>query len=798
MRPELKVRPDTQAPDAKTRAAALAAFLFLAAVAYFSISLVRPPRAVPEAAPPDSFSSGRAMRHVREMARAPHPTGTAENERVRAYLLNELRALGLDAEVQTAEYVPKQRANGFPAAAGTVHNIVARVPGTGNSKALMLAAHYDSVPTGPGATDDAAGVAALLETLRALKTGPPLKNDLVLLITDGEELGLIGAHAFAEQHPWMKEVGLVLNFEGRGAGGPSMMFETSDGNGLLVRELAQSAPSVVANSLMYAVYKRLPNDTDMTVFKDAGAAGLNFAYADRFTHYHTQLDNADELDERSLQHHGSYALALARRFGALDLRETRERDAVYFNLLGTFFIHYSEVWAVPLAALAAVLFVLVVLFGLKRRTLTFRGMAGGFLAVLVASVSAWAVTTGAWRAARKLITGGYESLPWRTPYNLQPYELGLVLLALAVAVAVYAFLFRRARAADLLAGALGWWLLLLLVTTALLPLGSFLYAWPLLCAVPGLALLVFRGEGRVVSPTSQLVLALSAVPAVLLFAPLVYMLFMMLGMELAGFYMILTVLLTGLFVPQLLSLLTARGRWLLPVVLAVAGVGFVLAGVNGSGFDAQQKKVNSVFYLLDADAGRARWVSMDARADEWTSQFVGEGASRESVAHVFPWLRPHGWQRDAPAVSLPAPGVEVLEDRAAGEGVRSLRLRLTSARRAPSMLVFTEPETEVRRAFVNNRPLIESSVDAPQGLRLSYAAPPAEGFELRLEIRDTSPLRLVLEDISYELPGVPGPAFQPRPPYMMPAPSSRSSDTTIVRRVFRLDAQGASRLASSR
>src|SRR5688500_450177 len=305
------------------RAAALAAFLFLAAVAYLSVALVRPPDSVPENSPPAAFSSGRAMRHVREIARAPHPTGSVENERVRAYLLAELRALGLEAEVQTAEFVPRQRAGGFPAAGGLVHNVVARLPGAENSRALMLAAHRDSVPTGPGATADAAGVAGLLETLRALKGDAPLKNDLLLLVTDGEELGLIGAQAFALRHPWMKDVGLVLNFEGRGAGGPSMMFETSDQNGLLVRELAGSAPHVVANSLMYAVYQRLPNDTDMTVFKEAGAAGLNFAYADRITHYHTRLDSADELDERSLQHHGSYALALARRFGQLDLRATR-------------------------------------------------------------------------------------------------------------------------------------------------------------------------------------------------------------------------------------------------------------------------------------------------------------------------------------------------------------------------------------------------------------------------------------------------------------------------------------------
>src|SRR5947209_2893285 len=227
-------------PDAKANAAtALAAFLFLAALAWVSIALAGPPRAVPESAPASEFSSALALRHVRAIAQKAHPTGSDEIERVRRYVLGELAALGVGAEVQTAEVVPRQGPAGWPVPAARVRNIVARVPGTAaGGKALMLAAHYDSVPTGPGASVDGAGVATLLETLRALKSGPPLRNDLILVFTDAEELGLLGARGFADEHPLMKDVGLVLNFEARGAGGPSLMFETSDGNGALIRELA--------------------------------------------------------------------------------------------------------------------------------------------------------------------------------------------------------------------------------------------------------------------------------------------------------------------------------------------------------------------------------------------------------------------------------------------------------------------------------------------------------------------------------------------------------------------------------
>src|SRR5207249_5261569 len=101
--------------------------------------------------------------------------------------------------------------------AGGVQNIMARLPGRepGGSDVLLMA-HYDGVEAGPAAADDGAGSAAILETLRALRAGPPLAHDVVALFTDGEEAGLLGAAAFVREHPWAKDVGIALNFEARG------------------------------------------------------------------------------------------------------------------------------------------------------------------------------------------------------------------------------------------------------------------------------------------------------------------------------------------------------------------------------------------------------------------------------------------------------------------------------------------------------------------------------------------------------------------------------------------------------
>jgi hypothetical protein len=789
-----------ESPNAKPKAAvALAAFLFLAALAWVSIALVGPPRVEPLSAPPSEFSSARALKHVRAIAQKAHPTGSEEIERVRRYILDELNALGVRTEVQTASVVPRQTSDGRPATAARVQNIVARIAGTANSKALMLAAHYDSVPTGPGASDDGAGVATLLETLRALKASGPLKNDIIFLFTDAEELGLVGARGFAEEHAWMKDVGVVLNFEARGAGGPSLMFETSEGNGALIRAMAESAPHAVANSLMYAVYKRLPNDTDMTVFKRAGAAGLNFAYADRVTSYHTALDSTDELDERSLQHHGSYALALARRFGDSDLNDLKSDDAVYFNALGPVFVRYSEAWVVPLTALVCVLFVAVIFWGLKRRRLSFVGIAAGFVAFLLAAALSALAVTGVWRVAR-VLHAGYTALPWRTPYDIWPYALGFVFLTVAIVAAVYAFLFRKTMTQNLAAGALVCWLALLILTTVVLPLGSFLFAWPLLFALVGLAF-TFKEES-LVSGRSLAVVALCAAPGVAIIAPLVFMFFMMLGLDLGGGFMLLVVLVAVLIIPHFRAL-TLHRRWLLPTAAALACLCFVVVvGFARAGFDARRRKTDSVFYFLDADARGARWMSTDAATDVWTSQFIApEALKKGSVAEVFPWLRQPALEADAPMLTLPAPDVAILEDRVERD-VRTLRLRITSPRRAPMLVLYTE--RDVLRAVLEGKTLIEgilmsadddakpeTNVATGGMLRVSFAAPPPEGLELLIETRASLPFRLVVEDISYGLPEVAVQTYKPRPADTMPFPSYRTSDTTIVRKTLALDAKTA-------
>ncbi|HEY3594970.1 MAG TPA: M20/M25/M40 family metallo-hydrolase, partial [Polyangiaceae bacterium] len=314
------------------------------------------------------------MDHVEHIAAAPHPIGSHEHLRARDYVLAELTALGASPALQrtlaiTAKYQ----------VAGNIENIVVRIHGaSGTGEAVLLAAHYDSVPAGPGAGDDASGVATLLETLRALGAGPRLRNDVIFLFTDGEEDGLLGASAFVTEHPWAKDVRVALNFEARGTAGVSQLFETSAGNGSLVRAFAQSSPHPRGSSLSYEVYRRMPNDTDLTVLKTTGAAAMNFAFVGQWESYHTPLDNAAHLDRGTLQQHGENALSLARAFGNADLNALSAGDDVFFNVLGGTVIHYSQRASLAVVAVAALLWALAAAFALRSRAMRPLGLAIGF------------------------------------------------------------------------------------------------------------------------------------------------------------------------------------------------------------------------------------------------------------------------------------------------------------------------------------------------------------------------------------------------------------------------------------
>ena len=524
--------------------------------ALLALGALAPPAVRPaQQVQPGEFSAGRAMEHLRVIASKPHPSGSAALAEVRGYLLAELGALGLRAEVQQTK---------------VVNNVITRLTGTGDGgKAVLLVGHYDTVPHSPGAGDDGLAVAGMLETLRALKASTPPRSDVIALFTDGEEMGLLGARAFVYNHPWSKDVGLVLNFDARGDRGPVLMFETSERNELLIDEMAESGSPPFANSMMRDAYKLLPNDTDFTVFRDAGYAGLNFAPINGFTFYHTPADSLENVSDRTLQQMGSYMLALTRHFGNLGAAPAAEGDAVYFNVPGAPLVRYGERWVAPLTAAAGLLFAAVVGMGWRKKTLSPAGVAAGFLSLLLSLIAVAVVTAiGSWLSFT--LEGGAGVIAPGETTRSDLYALSLVAFAIGATSAVYTG-FSGTRAEELVAGGLAWWLLLLVLTTVFLPGGSYLFTWPLLIALAAFA--IWTGPWRFWrrSAGSAAVLLACAIPGVILFAPLVYLLLAALTLNMSPLLLLPVALLLGLILPHLKATTNAQ-RWLLPCAASGLGV----------------------------------------------------------------------------------------------------------------------------------------------------------------------------------------------------------------------------------
>ncbi|HYO75691.1 MAG TPA: M20/M25/M40 family metallo-hydrolase, partial [Thermoanaerobaculia bacterium] len=336
-------------------------------------------------APASEFSSARAMQQLRALLAegVPHPIGSAANARVRTRIEARFRELGYETVVQ------RRFACNSAAQCGVVENVLAIKPGSERGKLVLLAAHYDSVPAGPGASDDGQGTATALEVARAVRN-ERFRNRVGFLITDGEEAGLLGAYAFVADASLSKDAAAVINVEMRGTYGGSNMFETSSGNRWLIRHAGNSLERPQASSLFYSIYTLLPNDTDATVFKGSNIAVVNFAALRGVNWYHTPLDDLAHASPRTLQHHGDNALSMLRTLGNADLDARSASDATYFDVLTFFLLWWPQEWTLWMA-IVSLIALLIAARKTDARAMTF-GVLAAFTALLIAVVGGMAMS----------------------------------------------------------------------------------------------------------------------------------------------------------------------------------------------------------------------------------------------------------------------------------------------------------------------------------------------------------------------------------------------------------------------
>jgi hypothetical protein len=740
------------------------------------------PRPRPATAPAGEFSSGRAMALLRVVAGQPHALGSARSAYVRAFIAGRLRRLGLLVHVQTTEVVSELNAR----VAGTVHNVVARLPGTDPSRAVLLVAHYDSVPTASGAADDGSGVVTLLETARALRAGPPPKNDVIFLFTDGEEEGLLGAQGFLAADPWAYGVGVALNFDSPGSSSPALMYETSRGNGLLVRTLVASSRPF-ASSLMYEVSRRQPVVSDFRRLVARGVPGMSFGMLDGPAYDHTAYDTVSRFDEAGLQHEGETALSLARSFGGADLWQVHRPDVVYFNAVGAVSVVYGRGLIAPFAILALVLLLVAVLTAARRRLLTLGGVAWAALASGLTLAASVLVTSLVWA----MYSSAYERRVWtQTGVVISDwYRIGLVLLAAAVVITCYGLVLPRVRAWDLAVVALAWWAAAVVVVSYAFPGASFLMTWPLVGGALGLigaALIDKGGEDR--WPAAFIALA-GAVPGLALLSEATYLLLMS-----AGLKQLVTVLavwmLAGLLVLPLAAALRVVRFWL-PGALAAAGIVVLFAVGSTVAFDSEHPKFTSVYYRV-MPGGAPVWEAIGTTPDAYARGFVRATPGAPPVFDYYPQLGTRiSTTGPAPGYGLRAPVLRALSDVTVGDR-RTVRVLVRPRRDAAVVSLLDRTVVGYLTASVNGRPLAGRDTTlldvTPVRWSFDYYAPPRQGIVVTLEFAAGPAVELRAVDFSYGLPAGASGSYPPRPAGMLPG---NIGDGALTETVLRLPASGA-------
>jgi hypothetical protein len=756
------------------------ALLLLLMGVLFALSVLlsyAPPAALPADAPAPLFAAGRALPHIEAITVAPRPVGSPANADARAYLLAELARLDIETQVQSTDStVVSSLPGGVIVTTGDLQNVIGRIRGSGDGAAIALIAHYDSVKTTPGAFDNATGVAALLETARALRAGPQLKNDVIFFFTDAEEVGRLGATASAEAHPWAQDIALALNVDAAGTSGPVVLFQTSAGNSALIGEYAEVAPNPVTSSLLPSVYRLLPNDTDLTPFLRRGVAGMNFAFAANNPGYHADSDTADRLDPRSVQHQGANLLALTRAFGDRDLSALAGEEAIFFTLPGMGVVRYSQAWALPLLLVAALGVLGGLGLGLRRRTLQFGRFVLSALFVIGLGVGLAIVGWLGVQGLEVLRPAGLGVWPGGGVYFAPAYYGGLAVLIGALALLGIGRIQRSLGAANLFAATITLWLALAAASAFLLPGASYIFVWPVLFALPLLLAPAQRGVA------STILAALPLAVGVLLLTPVLFFLLLLLHFTAVPALGLGMTLVVGLLADHDLHALR-RVRGSVIGVAGVAGASLVAVALL-TGFNAERPRVAHLAYSVDADTNTAAWFSINSRPDAWVDQLLGAQAVAAPVrdyATVPALLNVPARAAAAPLAELAAPTIQLLSDATTG-AVRTVRLQVTPSRENAEVTMLLEAPAGINAFIVDGA--AQALSERPNWILRYALTASAEGETLDVQIPAGSELNVQIAEITTGLP-----AFAPALPAdrMLYETGLPPNGATIVQRRIELN-----------
>jgi len=750
-------------------------FILLILAVFYAFYSQMPEKEINKDISSTEFSTYNAFQKLAHIAKKPHYVGTIEHTNVRKYIISELEKLGLEVTIQEQEAVNIKWRGG-----AKIYNILTRIKGTDSGKALLLLSHYDSTPhSSYGGSDAGSGVVTILESLRVyLNSEKKPKNDIIILISDAEELGLLGAKAFVKHHPWAKEVGLVLNLEARGSGGPSyMLLETNGGNHQFIEAFSNAkTPYPVANSLMYSIYKMLPNDTDLTVFREDGDIdGFNFAFIDDFYDYHTAQDTQERLDNATLTHQGSYIMTLLNYFSKNDLSSLKgQSDDVFFNFPFFGMVYYPFNAVFPLIIVASLIFIVLFVYGFRKRKLSLKGILRSFIPFISSLLVAVLVGYFGWKLVL-YIHPQYTDILQGFPYNGHMYLFAFSSIVIGIVFWFYNYFIKKERICDLLFAPIFIWFLINWAIAYWLK-GAGFFIIPLIGMLISLGVLLFSKK---ISHNSILLFTLLAIPTFLLFPPLIKMFPVGLGMKIIFISLVFIVLLLGSILPIIASY-TKTGQ-LSKLFIGIAILAYITASFQ-SGYSKENRQPNSVIYIQDIDKNEAFFASYNKKNDEFTKQFLGDKPSEGDLStffsNKFKTKLNFYTKTDPRSLVFPLVDKKINDTLFADRNVYSYMIK---PQRESNLLYITAKDSlnvySIRfngesfdRKDTSDNPFILTTTSDNPKIISYYLAEGVDSLFIEMEIPKGSNPKLQLLEVSYDLLTHPLFKKEPRSSTMMPTP----------------------------
>ena len=774
--------PDSATPAPGGRAGLIAGLVLAAILGWLALRPTQPPLPAPAAldAPAARFSAARAASHVERLARTPRPIASQANRAARGYLLGQLRALGLEPQVQHA-LVQKNTVDynaNYEATMAVVQNVLVRLPGSAPGRtrraSLLLVAHYDSTRASQAAASGAAPVAALIETLRALRSGTPLAHDLLVLFADGERVGSLGMQAFVEQHPWAREVGLALRFDGAGSGGPLELVGAHGANRAVIDGWLQATPDVRGSSLMQTVYQLTPRPLRPGALPGLGVPVLQFANRGRPFDRAGALDTPQRLERATLQHMGDAMLRLARHFGAQELDPQTAGGRTIFTLPFAGTVHYGAGLAWLLTGLACLLLAGALRIAMRRSGLRYTPLVQACFIVPAIAVTLGVLAWQLWMHLPALHRAWNPAAPWHGQSALL-YLGGMAALCAALFIVAQRQLQRLTGTAAAMLGALVSLVLVLLLASWVAPGASYLVAWPLLAALASFAGLhsrrVAAWPARARLVVLPVVLVAGVLPAVVLVLPALRDTFMVLSPLRMNLPVAMLALLLGVS-----TILLAHARRHVARALLLAGLGgLALAGSADEFKEELPIRADGLVYYKDMPSWDAYWLHPDAPLDSWERKLFSNLKQPHIFVNVFGWESPKQWYAWAPRDGLAFPFVRILRNGKAPD--RHADFTLVSENRAPEIRLQVK-DARPTRVTVNGRVLLD--VEA-KTLGIVLYGMEDELLHFRIDVLSDPIFSVKIEEI---LPGLPErlmAALPPRPagrtPLVPLSAKSVASDT---------------------